>query len=160
MLNTTTQLASHIRQVHTGGNWTVTSVKEVIEDITFKEAVLQVHAFNTIAALVYHMNYFVEAVINVLKGNALDAKDAYSFSHQINSDADWIRMKSKIIEDAETFAALVEALPDERLSENFTDEKYGSYYRNIQGIIEHTHYHLGQIVILKKLIRHTDSIAH
>jgi hypothetical protein len=30
------------------------------------------------------------------------------------------------------------------------EEKYGSVLRNIMGVIEHTHYHLGQIVLLKK----------
>jgi hypothetical protein len=31
--------------------------------------------------------------------------------------------------------------------------KYGNYYRNLHGIIEHTHYHLGQIVLIKKLLK-------
>ena len=31
-------------------------------------------------------------------------------------------------------------------------EKYGNYFRNLTGIIEHLHYHLGQIVLIKKLI--------
>jgi hypothetical protein len=33
---------------------------------------------------------------------------------------------------------------------DFDDGKYGTVLRNILGLIEHTHYHLGQIVILKK----------
>ena len=39
------------------------------------------------------------------------------------------------------------------LWETFADEKYGHYYRNLHGIIEHTHYHLGQIVLIKKLLQ-------
>ncbi|HAI83731.1 MAG TPA: DUF1572 domain-containing protein, partial [Chitinophagaceae bacterium] len=31
----------------------------------------------------------------------------------------------------------------------------GTYYRNILGLIEHTHYHLGQIALIKKIIRNT-----
>jgi len=54
--------------------------------------------------------------------------------------------------EAESFAALIEQLPDSKLRAQFTDEKYGTYYRNLQGIIEHTHYHLGQIVIIKKIL--------
>ena len=49
-------------------------------------------------------------------------------------------------------AQLVERLPQETLWEDFTDKKYGTYYRNLHGIIEHTHYHLGQILIIKKII--------
>lgn len=54
--------------------------------------------------------------------------------------------------EAELFANLIELLPEATLWEPFTDEKYGTYYRNIQGIIEHTHYHLGQIVVIKKML--------
>ena len=39
------------------------------------------------------------------------------------------------------------------MSAYFGNEKYGTYYENIQGVIEHLHYHLGQIVVVKKIIR-------
>jgi len=47
---------------------------------------------------------------------------------------------------------LIEQLPETKLGETFSDEKYGTYYRNLHGIIEHNHYHVGQIVIIKKLL--------
>ena len=53
-------------------------------------------------------------------------------------------------------AVLIERLPEGKLRENLAGEKYGSYYRNLQGIIEHTHYHTGQIAVLKKLLRESD----
>ena len=56
---------------------------------------------------------------------------------------------------AETFAALIEIVPEKKLWEDFTDKKYGNYYRNLNGVIEHTHYHLGQIVLIKKMILQT-----
>ena len=34
----------------------------------------------------------------------------------------------------------------------FVDQKYGDYQRNIDLMIEHAYYHLGQILILKKLL--------
>jgi hypothetical protein len=54
--------------------------------------------------------------------------------------------------DAENFASLVVQMPESKLWEIFSDEKYGNYYTNIHGTIEHTHYHLGQIVLIKKII--------
>lgn len=51
---------------------------------------------------------------------------------------------------------LIAELSDDELKDIFIKEKYGNYFRNIHGIIEHTHYHLKQIVILKKLIRKND----
>ena len=43
-------------------------------------------------------------------------------------------------------------LSEIQLWENMSDEKYGNYYRNVHGIIEHSHYHLGQILLVKKLL--------
>ncbi len=54
--------------------------------------------------------------------------------------------------DAEAFASEVEKLPESKFGEIFVEEKYSTYYRNIHGIVEHNHYHLRQIVLLKKII--------
>lgn len=43
-------------------------------------------------------------------------------------------------------------MPDQKLEEVFVEEKYGTYLRNIEGVIEHSYYHLGQISLIKKLI--------
>lgn len=149
-----TQLAKHLRDVHFGGNWTVSNLRDCLADVTWQQAVTKVSSFNTIATLAFHINYFIDVTAKVLKGGPLDAHDKYSFSHPpINSESDWQAMLAKVWADAEAFAALVEQLPEERLWEHFVDVKYGTYYRNIQGIIEHTHYHLGQIAILKKMVQ-------
>ena len=62
-------------------------------------------------------------------------------------------MVNKTWSDAEIFASLVEQMPEQQLWEDFADNKYGNYYRNIHGFIEHCHYHLGQIVLIKKIIQ-------
>ncbi|MEJ7673756.1 MAG: DUF1572 domain-containing protein [Chitinophagaceae bacterium] len=120
-------------------------------DVTWQEATTQVYSLNTLAALVYHINYFVSAVLQVLQGEPLSAHDKYSFDlPPIRSQQDRESLLDKTRTDAENFAGLVEQLPESKLWEDFSDNKYGNYYRNIQGIIEHTHYHLGQIVLVKK----------
>lgn len=151
---TTTQIAKHLHDIHFGGNWTTTNLKDTLSDVTWQQATKKVGSFNTIAALAYHVNYFVEAVIPVLNGEALNAHDKFSFDHPpINSSNDWNTLRDKLWADAKTLVELTKRLSDNTLFENFTDEKYGNYYRNLHGIIEHMHYHLGQIVILKKLIQ-------
>lgn len=59
---------------------------------------------------------------------------------------------NKFWNDAEEFALKVEAMSDEKLDSVFVDEKYGSYRRNIEAMIEHSYYHLGQIVLIKKML--------
>jgi hypothetical protein len=156
-MNLTAQIAKHFREVHFGGNWTSVNLKDNLVDVTWQQATTQVYSFNTIAALVFHMNYFVSAVLKVLQGNPLDAHDKYSFDcPPIQSQEDWEKLLDKTWTDAENFASLVEQLPESKLGETFSDEKYGNYYRNLHGIIEHVHYHLGQIVLIKKILSQTN----
>lgn len=152
-MNLSEQLAKHIRDVHFGGNWTSVNLKDTLADVTWQQATTHVQSLNTIATLMYHVHYYISAVTKVLEGGPLEAKDIYSFAHPpIRSQEDWQALLDKTWADTETFAALVALLPESLLWESFTDEKYGTYYRNIQGIIEHIHYHLGQIVVIKKMM--------
>lgn len=147
-------IAKHFRDIHFGGNWTVSNMKECLADVSWQEAVTKIYSFNTIAALVYHVNYFVGALESVLDGKPLTAKDKYSFDvPEITSKEDWDSLLKRVFEEAERVAVKIEQLSDEILFEKFVDEKYGTYYRNFHGVIEHMHYHLGQIVVIKKIIK-------
>lgn len=156
-MNLSAQIAKHVKEVHFGGNWTSSNLKDTLTNLTWEQATTKIYSLNTIATLVYHMNYYVSAVLKVLQGESLNAKDKYSFDHpSISSQEDWQRLLDKVWADAENFAGLIEKLPESKLNEVFTDKKYGNYYRNIHGIIEHIHYHLGQIVLIKKILMSTD----
>lgn len=149
----TRNIAKHFRELHFGGNWTGSSMKDQLKDVSWQQAITQVHTFNTIATLTFHVNYYVDAVLKVLQGGPLDADDKYSFDHPpITSEEDWQRLLDKSWSDAENLAARIEKMPEHMLWENVSDPKYGIYFRNIHGIIEHTHYHLGQIALIKKLL--------
>lgn len=153
-INYPQQIAKHFRDLYFGGNWTSVNMKDVLAEVTWRQATAQMYSFNTIATLVYHAGYYVTAVMKVLQGEPLNAKDAYSFSHPpIRSQEDWEALLQKTWSEAEAFATLIESLPEAKLEETFSDEKYGSYYRNLHGVIEHTHYHLGQMVLIKKMLR-------
>lgn len=146
-------IAKHFREVFFGGNWTCVNLKETLADIDWNISTKKLEGFNSIAALTFHIGYYVSAVLKVLQGEKLDASDKYSFDvPSINTENEWQQLVNKIFEEAEAFAKLIEEMPEAKILEDFPDSKYGSYYRNLSGIIEHTHYHLGQIVVLKKLV--------
>lgn len=152
-MHTPSQLAKHIREVYTGGNWTSVNLKDTLEGISWQQAITKVHSFNTILALVYHINYYIGAVMKVMEGGPLEAHDKFSFDHSpVHSQEDWEAMLARNQAEAEKLAGLIEQFPEDQLDKIFVDEKYGTYYRNFLGIVEHTHYHLGQIVLIKKLI--------
>jgi hypothetical protein len=149
----TALIAKHLREVHFGGNWTSASLKDKLAGVTWQQATTRIGSFHTIAALVYHMNYYVSATLKVLQGGPLDAKDKYSFDHPaILSNEDWQRLLYKTWSDAEQLAGLIEQMPESRLWDVFVSEEYGNYYRCLHGPIEHCHYHLGQIALIKSML--------
>ena len=151
-MHITRNLAKNLRDVCFGGNWTCSNLKDNLKDVTWQLAIKKVDNLNTIATLTYHIHYYVIAIKGVLGGAELNAKDEWSFTHPpINGANDWENMLESMWSDFEALADLIEKLPENILEDDFTDKKYGSYYRNLQGLIEHTHYHLGQIALIKKI---------
>lgn len=150
----TSQLSKHFHDVFFGGNWTFSNVRDNLKDVTWQQATTKVSTLNTIAVLVYHINYFVEAQLKVLNGKPLDSHDKFSFDcPPIHSKEDWEKLIDTVLTNAGKATELIAKLPDSKLTEDFTDKKYGNYMRNILGIIEHTHYHLGQIAVIRKMLQ-------
>ena len=124
-MNLTAQIARHFREVHFGGNWTSVNLKDSLAGITWQQATTKVYSLNTIAALVYHINYYVSAVLKVLEGGPLDAHDKYSFDlPSIQSNEDWEKLLNKTWTDAKNFANLIEQLPESKLENDFSEKKY------------------------------------
>ena len=152
-MKVTEQIAKHLRDVYVGGNWTASNLRDQLADVTWEQATTRVYGFHTIAALVYHMDYFVAATLKVMQGGPLDAKDKFSFDHPpIVSHQDWESLLEKTWSDAENLALAIEQMPESQLWEHFVDEKWGNFYRCLHGPIEHCHYHLGQIAMLKTML--------
>jgi hypothetical protein len=152
----TKHIAKQLRDTFFGDNWTSSNVKDNVANLTWHQATTQVYHFNNIATLIFHSTYYVKVLLEVLQTGILDAKDEYSFQlPPITSQKDWEDLVENAWIHVEDLAKLIEELPESKLTESFANEKYGNYYRNITGVIEHMHYHLGQIVLIKKIITET-----
>lgn len=148
------QISKQFREVYLDGKWVAfTNLKKELTGVNWEQATTKVSTLNTIAALTYHLNYYVSGLLRVLQGGPLDIRDKYSFDcPPIESQADWEKLLLKSWQDAEQFAALVATLSDDQLFDDFIDPQYGNYHKNIHAIIEHGYYHLGQIVLIRKLL--------
>src|SRR4030095_12085541 len=101
-MNYPAQIAKLFRDLHYGGNWTGVNLRDILADVTWEQATAKVQDFNTIAVLVFHMNYYIDALIKVLQGEPLNAKDKYSFDlPPIQSHEDWEKLLDKMWQDAE-----------------------------------------------------------
>lgn len=153
-MKSTHEIANRFREVILNGTWIAnTNYKDQLDNLDWKIATTQFQSLNTIAILAQHIHYYIKGINNVFQGGTLDIKDQFSFDFpSIESQSDWNNFLSIFWTDAELFATLIEQMPDEKLQQVFTDEKYGTYYRNIDAMIEHAYYHLGQIVLIKKCL--------
>lgn len=145
-------LAKHIRDLYDGGSWTSVSMSGTLRDISLDRAMARVGETHTIAELLYHIDYYVATVLGVLTGGPLVAHDRFSFDLKVPSDeSEWRRQVEEALQRGHALADAVREMDPLRLEGDFADPKYGTWHRNILGIIEHTHYHLGQIALLKRL---------
>jgi len=151
-------IAKQLRAVYNGGAWSGPDLKQQLDGVTWQQATCQVYGLNTIATLVFHMNYYVAGVIEFLHGKPLEIRDKFSFNHpRIDSQEAWDKFIATVYEDCEQLAVAIEAVPMAKMEDVFYEERYGNYYRNFTGIIEHFHYHLGQITIMKKIIQQQEA---
>jgi len=147
------QIASYVRDIYFGKNWTNSNIKEKLEDVDWMQAITKVNSYNTTAMLVFYTSYYLIGIMNILKGGTLDIRDRFSYElSPIKSAEDWQELKNKSFDEAEEYARLIEEMPDDKFWENFVKEEYGNYYRNIHGSIEHLYYHFGQIILIEKSI--------
>jgi uncharacterized damage-inducible protein DinB len=153
-MNRNITLASRLREVLLDGHWIAnTNFKEQLQKTDWKQAIQKVSNLNTIAALTFHINYYMEGLLNVFNGGKLEISDKYSFDlPEIKTEQDWLQLVTTFLHNAETFASKVEQMEDTLFDQPFVDEKYGNYLRNIEGVIEHSYYHLGQVSLIRKMI--------
>ena len=150
----TKQVADRFRAVILNGVWIAnTNYKDQLSTVTWEQAKTKIGSLNTLAALTFHINYYIAGVLNVFEGGALEIRDKFSFDCQaIESQEDWEELMNTLWNNAGKFANRIEGMPDEKLDEVFVDKKYGTYQRNIEAMIEHSYYHLGQVTLIKKML--------
>ena len=153
-MSTASQLARRMEEVLLNGTWIAnTNCKDQLAGLSWQLAIRPFQNLNTIAALAQHIHYCVAGIKQVLEGGDLTIKDKYSFDFPpIQSDKDWQDFLTTFWSDATDFIQLIKTLPEEKLAADFVKKEYGNYERNIDAIIEHSYYHLAQIVIIKKII--------
>jgi hypothetical protein len=158
-MNLNQTIASRLSELFLDGHWvTNTNYKEFLSGIDREVALRKISNLNSIAELTYHINYYLSGLNNVFEGGDLEIRDKFSFDiTPIEEESDWQLLVNNLLSNTEKFISYVKRMTDEQLHGPFIVEKYGTYLRNIEGVIEHSYYHLGQMVIIKKMIFSQDN---
>lgn len=153
-------ISERLRGLFIDGHWiTNTNYKELLSSVSYQLAINKVSNLNSLAELTYHVNYYLSGLNSVFNGGDLEIRDKYSFDLTlIETEVEWQALINTFISNAEQFIGHVESMTEDQLHTTFIIEKYGTYLRNIEGVIEHGYYHLGQMVIIKKMIEERESL--
>lgn len=149
----TSLIAAHIRQVYEGNNWTEVCIADTIGNISFQQAQQRTAGSpNTIASLLHHLYYWNEIMVQRMQGKNPRVLQTNGFDvEELKSEEDWLALKEKAHDSFIQLAKAVKDFPEYKLDETYAEGK-STFYKNLQGTAEHAHYHLGQMVIIKKLL--------
>jgi hypothetical protein len=153
-MNITSLIAEHLLAVHEGNNWTEVNIADVLKDVTAEEAATRTPASpNTIEALVRHITYWNRVMVQRINGIKVEIPEDNGFEiGDTLTDADWKHLREDNIASAHELATVIINVAESRLPEPILKE-YSSTYKNLQGTVEHIHYHLGQLMLIKQLVR-------
>ncbi len=101
----------------------------------------------------YHVNYHLAGLLNAFANEKLNISNKYSFDlPPIQSETEWNKLIKDFLDNAEKFSNVIEQMDDSIFDQPYIDEKYRTYLRNIECVIEQSYYHLGQISLVNKII--------
>jgi hypothetical protein len=153
-MNIAEDIARHLRDVYAGQNWTEVNLQTTLEDVSYEEASEVTPAsVNTIAGLVHHLAFWNRVMAQRIAGMRVEIPESNGYDNAaLNDSATWHNLKKECFQSGNALAAAIEKLTAEQLEQEILPG-YPSAYKSLQGCVEHVHYHLGQIVILKQLLR-------
>ena len=153
-MNIAEHIARHLRDVYAGQNWTEVNLQTTLEDITYEEASQVTPAsVNTIAGLVHHLAFWNRVMAQRIAGIRVEIPESNGYDSSQLTDADhWHNLKKDCFQSGKHLADVISVLSADQLQQEILPG-YPTAYKSLQGCVEHVHYHLGQIVILKQLVR-------
>lgn len=151
-MNTAPLVAQHIAEV-IHGNWTEIYLDEAIADVSYEEAIhVPAGLVNSIAMLVNHLEFYNFVITKRLLGTEPVIDDGNGFATSIQNENDWQLLIQRTLDSFKQLANRISQLPPEKMQELTPAGGY-TFYKMLHGLSEHAHYHLGQIILLKKLVR-------
>lgn len=139
---------------HYDGNpWLDVTILESIQDISAKEAATKIKDLNSIWQILQHMLEWRITNMKRVKGE-ITASPGNNFIYEISdqSESAWKKLQSDFAISQKEWLLFIKDF-DVRKFDLVYEANQHTYYEHIQGILQHDAYHLGQIVLIKKILR-------
>jgi len=149
----TARIAEQLRLAMSGDTWAGVCVSGVLADITAAQAATRpLTNAHTIWELVLHIETYLAAALEPLAGKPMPhiyKTPADWRSPEDTSSAAWKDLLERLQRSGSALAEAIERFDPARLGDTVPNREYDFYYL-LHGVVQHTFYHLGQIMMVKK----------
>ncbi|MBV9504212.1 MAG: DinB family protein [Acidobacteriia bacterium] len=147
------RIADQLRRAFTGGAWHGPSVRESLDGIAAEQASHRVlPEAHTVWEMVLHMNSWVNAAFESMRGVPMPQLDDWTEDWPVVKDTDeqaWAAAKEHLHQSGARLAEAIQQFTDANLKSVVPGRTYDFYFL-FHGIVQHSLYHTGQIVLLKR----------
>lgn len=149
------RIEDQLKRAHEGSAWHGPALNEVLSDVTAEQAAAKpIEGTHSIWELVLHIAAWENAVRKMLVKEHVKVTDEENFpTVSDTSEEAWQKTIAHVADVNNRLREAVKVSSNELLNELMIpgDERYSTYV-TLHGAVQHTLYHTGQIVILKKIL--------
>ncbi|MFQ6602575.1 DinB family protein [Flavobacterium sp. C3NV] len=141
------------QSIYNGNPWLEVTLANTLENVTAEQAYRKINPnLNTIWEIVNHLIQWRRNILRRVQGEIITTPDHNYFVPILDSsEASWEQSLQSLAKSQEMWNACLSDFNDADF-EKIDQNNNHNFYEDIHGIIQHDVYHLGQIVILKKLL--------
>ncbi len=145
------QLIKLFKDHFDGLPWLDINITDTLKTISAQQAAIKKGDSNSIWQIVNHMIHWRKANLQRVKGIITPAPNN-NFVDEVHdvSDGAWKSTLDKLEQSQKEILAFLNKTDVQTLNKIYAPNGF-SYYEHLQGILQHDAYHLGQIVLLKKI---------
>lgn len=145
------KLKDQLQRAYFGNAWHGPALKEALENLDSKAVIKKpVENLHNIWEIVLHISTWIDAVRRRLEGEIVKISPEEDWPEIKNfRDSNWLLTIKQMDERFNLLLQTFNNLNDESLDKNVNGEDYNVYFM-IEGLIQHTLYHTGQVILLKK----------
>lgn len=147
------RISNLYQSVYNGEPWLEVTLAKTLKDVNAEQAYRKINPkLNTIWEIVNHLIQWRRNILRRVQGETIITPDHNYFVPVIDpSEAAWEQSLQNLEKSQESWNAFFVDFNDADLDKIYANNHH-TYYEHLHGIIQHDVYHLGQIVILKKLL--------
>ena len=141
------------QSIYNGNPWLEVTLANTLENVTAEQAYRKINPnLNTIWEIVNHLIQWRRNILRRVQGEIITTPNHNYFVPILDSsEASWEQSLQSLAKSQEMWNACLSDFNDADF-EKIDQNNNHNFYEDIHGIIQHDVYHLGQIVILKKLL--------